>query len=67
MASSKAVDNPAPLTGLMTKTKIAEMFGTSGHGVDEILTKYKHVKVGRKYRMRVADMPPKYKKLFGAY
>jgi hypothetical protein len=57
----------APLTGLMTKTDIAEMFGVSNQKVGEILSKHQHFKVGRKYRMRIEDMPPKYKKRFGAY
>ena|ERR1700733_5944047 len=66
MASSQSEGSSEPLTGLMTITNIAEMFGISRPGVDEILTKYQHVKVGRKYRMRVEDGPPRHKKLFGA-
>ncbi|HEY2827827.1 MAG TPA: hypothetical protein VGJ04_09530 [Pirellulales bacterium] len=65
-ASSKTSVIPESLTGLMTKTDIAEMFGVSSHNVADILSKYRHFKVGRKYRMRVEDMPPRYKKLFGA-
>jgi hypothetical protein len=64
-ASSKTAGLPESLTGLMTKTNIAEMFGVRSHNVAEILSKYRHFKVGRKYRMRVEDMPPRYKKLFG--
>jgi len=65
-ASRKTVGLPESLTGLMTKTNIADMFGVTGNNVDQILSKYHHFKVGRKFRMRVVDMPPRYKKLFGA-
>ena len=67
LASNKGVSNPAPLTGLMTITNIAEMFDISRQEVDKLLAKHQHVKVGRKYRMQIADMPPKYKKVFGSY
>src|ERR1700733_8506701 len=64
-ASTKTAGLPESLTGLMTKTNIADMFGVTGNNVDQILSKYQHFKVGRKFRMRVVDMPPRYKKLFG--
>jgi exonuclease VII large subunit len=64
-ASGKTAAIPESLTGLMTKTNIAEMFGVSSNNADQILSKYQHFKVGRKYRMRVEDMPPRYKKIFG--
>jgi hypothetical protein len=65
-ASGKTAAAAVPLTGLMTNTEIAEMFGVSSQKVAEILSKHQHFKVGRKYRMRIEDMPPKYKKRFGA-
>jgi hypothetical protein len=52
------------LTGLMTKTQIAEMFSDDRRNVDQILNTYYHEKVGQKFRMQVEDMPPKYQKTF---
>ncbi len=60
-ASGRTTADVPPLTGLMTKTDIAEMFGVSNQKVAEILSKHQHFKVGRKYRMRIEDMPPKKK------
>jgi hypothetical protein len=65
-ASGKTAAATVPLTGLMTNADIAEMFGVSNQKVAEILSKHEHFKVGRKYRMRIEDMPPKYKKRFGS-
>ena len=55
----------AILTQPLTKTDIATLFNCDRSKVQEILNNYSHQIVGTKYRMRVADMPPLYKKSFG--
>lgn len=54
-----------PMTALLTKDNIAQIFGVGKNSVNEILAAYEHQKIGSRYRLRMSDMPPDYQKKHG--